>query len=347
MRTFHFSPRWLFYSTVAAFSLLGNNQPVTAQGHTPDPYNIVGEYNSQYEPYLYATEPTEDGTLPNQNIRDPRSARSRSSSESINGLDDLEGNSLEPAEPSTSRRRAGAGTPYYRAALDEDRTGRTNQQADDSYFANQRKRSEEYFKAMSVKDPKKRARMLRELNLENIRVSRMLPNFKTSTSAKRGERLTFDSPSDEIDDANVSGRQREEEIEENPNARKRPSTETLRPTPSRSRAGSNPKTKRSSPARGASRTPSPSRDRGSPSTPFWNEASVSTSTRNRRGTNHPETPPGGFPRRSPDSARLFPLRKRCRERAIVRYLFSGSWDSPLAILARPRIIFFVTTIAAI
>ena len=37
-----------------------------AQGHTPDPYNIVGEYNNQYEPYMYADYPTTPGMQPNQ-----------------------------------------------------------------------------------------------------------------------------------------------------------------------------------------------------------------------------------------------------------------------------------------
>ena len=44
---------------------LGLGGSVSGQ-HTPDPYNIVGEYNSQYEPYMYATYPTVAGTQPNQ-----------------------------------------------------------------------------------------------------------------------------------------------------------------------------------------------------------------------------------------------------------------------------------------
>ena len=265
MRTVLSLSRCLLTTSVLVFAMVGNPHQVRAQGHTPDPYNIVGEYNSQYEPYLYATEPTEDGTLPNQDRRASRPAGSRASTESINGLDDLEGNSLEPAEPSSSsRRRAGSGTPYYRAALDDDRPNRTNLETDDSYFANQRRRSEEYFKAMSVKDPKKRARLLRELNLENIRVSRMLPNFKNSAGNKRGERLTFDSPSDELDDSNLPGRTRDEAADEDTTPRKRSSAEPARPSPARSRAGMSSKTKRSTtpstPRSGASRTSTPTRD---------------------------------------------------------------------------------------
>ena len=247
MSSLLFSRRAFLLSSILSVALAASGSRALGQGHTPDPYNIVGEYNSQYEPYIYAAEPSQEGTVPNQQKFTARLPGARASSESINGLDDLEGNTLEPTEPSSSRRRAGAGTQYYRATLDDDRPTRTNRDTDESYYANQRKRSEEYFKAMSVKDPKKRARLLRELNLENLRVSRMLPNFRTSAAGKRGERLNFDTATESLDDPDSTGRPRDGAGDDELPPRKRPTTDSDETSPLKSRSGVGSRSRRPGP----------------------------------------------------------------------------------------------------
>jgi hypothetical protein len=147
-----------------------------AQGLTPDPYNIVGEGNAQYAPFMYAVQPTAGSMFPNQDrlLQDHAgyryANRFQSFMEGLNGPG-LEGD-LGPGG------RAGLGTPYYRANRrydrDFDRLYRPNRDADATYYSSQEARNTKYFEAMQEKDPQKRARLLREYNLENLRAARNL-----------------------------------------------------------------------------------------------------------------------------------------------------------------------------
>ena len=52
--------------SLALLLIVGLAATACGQGFTPDPYNIVGEFNRQYAPYMYATTPDTPGMLPNQ-----------------------------------------------------------------------------------------------------------------------------------------------------------------------------------------------------------------------------------------------------------------------------------------
>ena len=126
-------------------SLCGSGQ---AQ-HTPDPYNIVGEYNSQYEPNMYASYPTMPGTQPNQGRIEGRPGLRNANSfqDFLNSEEDEPGDFGRSAPPP----RTGAGTPYYRAYRQFDqefqRTYRPNETADRNYYTDQEKRNNKYFQA--------------------------------------------------------------------------------------------------------------------------------------------------------------------------------------------------------
>jgi hypothetical protein len=188
-----------------AFVLVATNgSRGLAQGHTPDPYNIVGEYNSQYEPYMYATEPTPDGVFPNQARLMPR-AGSFSANRFDNYVNSIDGAEPE-AESSAGMRRSGIGTPYYRAyrRFDQDfkRVYRPNENADSSYYEAQRRRDDLYLDAMREKrDPRKRSQMLREYNLENLRAARGLSTARNAQGRDRSALATGSPASDDGSDA--------------------------------------------------------------------------------------------------------------------------------------------------
>lgn len=150
--------------TAAAWS------PVGAQGLTPDPYNIVGEGNSQYEPYMYASQPNQPGTVPNQMRYSGRAVAGRSGNR-FNEMDSLDG--LDPGEAGLApARRTGAGVPYYQAFRQYDRSFdrlyRPNKDADGSFYARQDERNKLYFEAVRARDPRKRAQLMRDFNLKNL-----------------------------------------------------------------------------------------------------------------------------------------------------------------------------------
>lgn len=167
----------------------GFSRPVLAQGHTPDPYNIVGEYNRQYEPYMYATVPTEPGTLPNQDRLEARSGL-RNANRFQNFLQGDEEESEDFGRgPSPSARLAGPGVPYYRANRQYDRefqrNYRPNDLADRSFYSSQQLRNDKYFQALRQTDPRKRAQLLREYNLENLRAARTLSANRSMSERER------------------------------------------------------------------------------------------------------------------------------------------------------------------
>ncbi len=58
--------RALLGSPIVAIALVFSAVPSVRAQHTPDPYNIVGEYNLGYESYMYANYPNSIGFSPNQ-----------------------------------------------------------------------------------------------------------------------------------------------------------------------------------------------------------------------------------------------------------------------------------------
>ncbi len=218
--------------------------PAQAQ-HTPDPYNIVGEYNNQYEPYMYATYPSASGTLPNQARLDGRSGiRNANSFQSAMDFDSDDDDYFGRGPGS---RMAGPGTPYYRAYRrfdpEFDRNYRPNKEADKSYYSDQERRNTKYFEAVREKDPRKRAQLLREYNLENLRSARTLSAGRNE-QGREGQRDRFAPPDSEIDD----------ERDLDATQRRAPATPGLptavaRPAP--------PATRKAAPAPGATRTAAP------------------------------------------------------------------------------------------
>ncbi len=160
--------------------ILGLGLAATAQAqHTPDPYNIVGEYNRQYEPFMYANASDLPGTLPGQDRFDSRSGL-RNANRYQSFLEDEEDSEILGRSGMTGR-NSGPGIPYYRANRQYDHTFqreyRPNSLADRSYYSNQQQLNEKYFEAIKESDPRKRTQLLREYNAENLRTARGLsPN---------------------------------------------------------------------------------------------------------------------------------------------------------------------------
>lgn len=176
-------------SGILAFGLLAGLSNLAVAQHTPDPYNIVGEYNRQYVPYMYANSPISGG---------PGATPGR---DGLRGANDFQGylDSMEEESDELSRSsyaKGGAGVPYYRANRQFDRefqrNYRPNGTADKTYLANQQQRNDKYFKALRETDPKKRAQLLREYNLENLRVSRSLSANRNISPKDREKELNRD-----------------------------------------------------------------------------------------------------------------------------------------------------------
>jgi len=171
---------------LAAVLVIGLATDSRAQ-HTPDPYNIVGEYNNQYEPYMYATYPTAPGTQPNQGRFEGRSGtRNANSFQSFLNTDPEEPSDVgRPSMP----RQSGPGTPYYRAyrRFDQEfgRTYRPNESADRTYYNDQEKRNDKYFQAQREPDPRKRSQLLRDYSLDNMRAARDLSSGRGTPERDR------------------------------------------------------------------------------------------------------------------------------------------------------------------
>jgi hypothetical protein len=154
---------------------------------TPDPYNIVGEFNSQYEPFMFAREPNADSMIPNQSrFRSRAGFRGANRFQSyLNDTDSLDGES----DPGANYRRSGAGTRYFDAFRRYDdgfgRVYRPNEKADQSFYSDLDERNQKYFEARKEKDPRKRAQLLREYNLEKLRASRSLSSSRSGSERPR------------------------------------------------------------------------------------------------------------------------------------------------------------------
>lgn len=165
--------------------------------HTPDPFNIVGEYNRQYEPFMYASEPNSEGFFPNQGRLNDRAAY-RTANRYQSYLAETESGIGSDFDPRSSGRARGAGSPFFRARarVDQsfDRTYRPNEEADKGFYTERQQLNDKYFQAMGEKDPKKRAQLFREYNIENLRAARSFSTVRASADRER-ERESLDSNS--------------------------------------------------------------------------------------------------------------------------------------------------------
>jgi len=189
---------------------LGQSREARAQ-HTPDPYNIVGEYNRQYEPYLYATQPSagdmvsnEDRVGLNSGLRNANQFRDLADDPSEGALGD---------RANSGRSTGGIGVPYYRAYRQYDeqlnRVYQPNKETDQLFRDSQRRRDESFFQTQrdlrKEKDPKKRAQLLRENTLESLRsardvsTGRKLIDRERSNARERGARDAAAADADDMD----------------------------------------------------------------------------------------------------------------------------------------------------
>ena len=149
--------------------------PTGRAQHTPDPYNIVGEYNLGYQDSMYANYPNGVGLSPNQGVLQGRSGVARSNQFQSYLEEPRRGRQrLGPFIPS-GRGRGGI-EPYDRAhrQFDEafNRVYAPNEAADKTYNADKNARTKKYLEYLKESDPKKRAQLYRAYNQANLRAVR-------------------------------------------------------------------------------------------------------------------------------------------------------------------------------
>lgn len=185
--------RWLpaVLALAAVGPYLAAGPRAVGQGLTPDPYNIVGEYNGQYAPFMYPLQPQPGSPFPNQSRMQER-AGYRNANRFQGFMDSLDGAEIQPELPALTR-RPGLGTPYYRANRQYDsvfgRVYQPNRDADESFYSSLDDRNSTYFRALREKDPRKRAQLLRQFNLERLRSARTL-----SSNRGRDQNLDRQAP---------------------------------------------------------------------------------------------------------------------------------------------------------
>jgi hypothetical protein len=174
---------------LAALIGLSPTSRVGAQ-HTPDPYNIVGEYNGGYESFMYPTYPNALNFSPNQGVLQGRSGLS-GSNQFGNYLQDLDGYSGGDLLGRSSGR--GGVEPYYRAhrQFDEafNRVYSPNEAADKTYYKDQEARTKKYLEYLRESDPKKRAMLYREYTQQSLKSARDFSTASSRTAARTGASL--------------------------------------------------------------------------------------------------------------------------------------------------------------
>jgi hypothetical protein len=166
------------FTAIGLAVLAAAGLPRRAQAqHTPDPYNIVGEYNVGYENYMYPTYPNGAGYTPNQGILQGRVGVSRAN-QFQSYLDGILGIGGGPEEVRFGTSRGGGtfAQPYYRAhrQYDEafDRIYTPNAAVDQKFRAEQEERTKLYLEYLKERDPKKRAQLFRAYNQHSLRLAR-------------------------------------------------------------------------------------------------------------------------------------------------------------------------------
>jgi hypothetical protein len=161
---------------LALAAAIGLTRSAAAQ-HTPDPYNIVGEYNVGYENFMYPTYGNAAGFTSNQGILQGRAGVGRANQfqsylDSVLGF----GGSSDDGLFGTSRRGGGYNQPYYLAhrQFDEafDRIYTPNAGPDQNFRAEQEKRTKLYIDYLKEPDPKKRAQLFRAYMQLSLRAAR-------------------------------------------------------------------------------------------------------------------------------------------------------------------------------
>ncbi len=192
------TPRGLMLGLILGLTLtLSAGGPARGQ-ILMDPYNGLGLYQSQYLPYIYATEPQSGSFFPNQGRLAERPALSanqfRRELADIEDSDDL--GDLGSRREFGSSRTSGPGVPYYRAHHQYDqryqREYRPNAKADASFYEEQDRQNDQYFRAQQEKDPKKRAKLLRQFSLERLQSSRQLSGGRTQAAKSRFDAKSTD-----------------------------------------------------------------------------------------------------------------------------------------------------------
>jgi hypothetical protein len=160
--------RRLIAAVTLGASVMGTTT-VWAQGFGPDPFR---PYNSQYEPYVRAIGPAS----PAAGQSAPMNAiGNRGANQFQSFLNELQApaNTFDPMGD-----RFGIGQPYYRSTVDPafSKLYRPaflpREKAERSFEETQRLINEKYFAYFEEKDPRKRARLLRDFNQAQARVSR-------------------------------------------------------------------------------------------------------------------------------------------------------------------------------
>jgi hypothetical protein len=143
--------------------------------HTPDPYNIVGEYNVGYEPYMYAAYPNAAGFTPSQGILQGRVSPANQFQSYLDRMMGF-GGSSEEALFGATRRGGTYARPYYQAhrQFDEafDRVYIPNAGRDEKFRAEQEERTKRYLEYLKEADPKKRAQLFRAYQELSLRLAR-------------------------------------------------------------------------------------------------------------------------------------------------------------------------------
>jgi hypothetical protein len=174
--TFRLSNRRLVVWVACGLAAWSSSRSQVQAQHTPDPYNIVGEFNRQYEPYVFSTGPNDSGVFANQARLEERNAP-RGPNRYQQYLDDLDGGNGADAIALPGRARGGGGamsdSQAARAAeLARNRMYRPNAKTDKDFYSGQRERDLRYFEALGQTDPVKRAQMLREFRASDSRSAR-------------------------------------------------------------------------------------------------------------------------------------------------------------------------------
>jgi len=164
--------------------------PARAQ-HTPDPYNIVGEYNIGYENHMYATYPNAVGFTPNQAILQGQLRAGYSRANQFSSyIQELDGVGSGDSLTGFGSRAGGGIQPYWRAHHQYDeafqRVYTPNEAPDRTYYEDQKARTDKYLAYLRETDPKKRAKLYREYQNESLRAARDFSAGSTRAAYRNG-----------------------------------------------------------------------------------------------------------------------------------------------------------------
>lgn len=147
--------------------------PASSRGqNTTDPYN---PWNWMYNPYTMPMSPSANPAIPNQARIESMGSGTRAFDESIDGYTGSGG----------LFGRGGGRFGYSGTGDPEDRVYRPNRD-DGDFYRDKQDREARYFEAKKEKDPKKRAEMLKKIQIENRRAALGLDSRKTKKKPKSG-----------------------------------------------------------------------------------------------------------------------------------------------------------------